>query len=751
MNKCCLNIGNVLFVLLLIGGHAVNASAADHTNIAKHPLSTIAGAQSQKTASVATIAESHPVKLSLADMGVQNPIRLIGADVASSTLGFSFHTNDVINSVRLKLKYSYSPTLNTETSFLKIILNEQEVRSIPLSKDGARNSLNEIEIDPLLLSEWNKLSFRFVSHVEKPFCDDPRNPQLWVSINNTDTLIEANAATLPVINDLSLFPVPFFDKHDIRDLTLPFVFASKPSWAALKSAGILASWFGAQVDWRKIHFPSYLNDLPERDAILFATTQDHIDGIELPPVNEGVATVMMINSPHHPSSHILLIVGKDEAGLIQATQALALGKVTLSGERQSIQATVLPKRAPNDAPNWLQTTKNIRIGDIVPADKLQAKGLFVTPFDMVLNLPPDIYRAESVPIPFEFKFKSSNNSRYLVRLDVYFNGNEFQHETFSTPKDSLPMVDHRVQINIPTKNLTGRDSITVKFTFTDKSHEICNTAVVLDEIKVDPGSTLDLSKTPRYFEMPDISYLAYSGYPFSKYADLSETVALLPGEPDKYEIESMLALLGHIGNKTGYPATALSLASIQEVKKYGDKDMLVLGSASRLRTLLTEWGGALPVDPTTASLHFPQIGGNFIQRLSRWPDMSVRLKSAAGSQSMILMGIESPLKSNRSAILLTAQNSSSIPAEVGVLNTFQEAKGFAGDVVAISESALYDRATAFQTTPKYSLGELTPAVFVNEIIHHNPWVALILALLMAFIFALLTYRKLKQLSQEKLR
>jgi hypothetical protein len=746
MNKFYLNIGKLLGALMLIAGSAAFATVPEHASAAK-PSAKI---QSSKHTTVIP-TEKTLVKLTLADMGEQTPIRLVGADVASSTLGFSFHTNDVVNIVRLKLKYSYSPTLNSETSFLKINLNNQEIRSIPLLKSGARESLNEIEIDPLLLNEWNKLSFHFVSHVDKPFCDDPRNPQLWLSISNKDTFVEADAVTLPVINDLSLFPVPFFDKHDIRDLTLPFIFAQKPSWATLQSAGVMASWFGTQVEWRKVRFPTHLNNLPDHDAILLATSQEHIDGIGLPSVDEGVATIMMVNNPLHPSAHILLIVGKDGEALIQAARTLTQGKVALTGARQSIYASPLNKRTANDAPNWLQGTKTIRIGDFVPADKLQAKGLFVTPYDMVLNLPPDIYRSESAPIPFDFKFKSSNNSRYLVRLEVYFNGKAFQHQTFDVPKDSSPMVEHRISINIPTKEFTGRDSIRVKFIFTDKTHDICNTAFVTDEIKVDPGSTLDISNIPRYFQMPDISYLAYSGYPFSKFADLSETVALLPNDPDQHEIESMLMLLGHIGNKTGYPATAFSLGSIQDVKKYNEKDILILGAVDHLRTLTSSWAGDLPADPEALTINFPHPSNDYFQRIYRWPDMSARLKAISGKQGMLLMGLQSPLQSGRTAVLFTAKTSSSIPDAVSVLNTFQEAKGFVGDVVSISENAKYDRATAFQTLPKYAIGVLTIPVFLNEIVHHNPWVALVFALLMAFIFALFSYRKLKQVSQEKLR
>lgn len=723
--------------MLICGQFAVAAEASK--NLPAQARKSVAGTSGQR----------NKLNIKLIDLGVQGPIRLKGADDRAS-VGFSFHTTDIVERLRVKLNYSYSPGLEAETSSLTVTLNNREIGTFSLPRNTATRATQELDIDPILLQEWNQLAFHFVSHVAKPLCDDPRSTLLWIQFDNKETQIEAITSTLPVTNDLSIFPVPFFDKHDTRNLKLPFVFGAKPSFAALKSAGILASWFGSKAEWRQLDFPGHLNDIPKQDAILLATAQEHIDGIELPAVKDGVATIMMIDNPRNPQTHLLLIVGKDDEGLVEATQALTSGAISFAGKSVSVQAFSPPKRELNDSPNWLQQDKIIRVKDVVPQERLVSNSYFVSPYEMVLRLPPNLYRAESLLFPFDVKFKSSNNTRYLAQYEAYINGIKFQHGSFSKPEVSDPMVDGSIRLNIPTKNLTTRDTFTVKFIFADKTHEICTTATDRDEIRIDPDSTIDLTKIPKYYKLPDISYLAYAGFPYSKFADLSETVVLMPNEPDQYEIKSMLTLLGHIGNQTAYPATSVSIAPVNEVDKYADKDILVIGSTEHLSGILDSWKRHLPVNLLTGEISFPHFGSNFTQRFARWTDLSARFGTLSGDKKMVLVGIESPLEAKRSAILLTAKESSSLPEITSTLSSFQEAKGFAGDVVAISENKAQDRATAFQSGTQFATGEITFRLFLNEIVHHNPWVAFLMTFLMAFFFALLAYRKMMRLSKKRL-
>jgi len=696
------------------------------------------------------IDDKNKVAFSLQALGVKNPIRLVGADVNAS-VDFSFNTVRIVQRLRLKLHYSYSPLLNPESSYLKVSLNGKEVNSFPLSKEAANDAKVVLEIDPVLLQEWNHLNLEFVSHLDQPFCDNPRSKKLWLQVDNVETLIEANAATLPVAKDLSLLPLQIFDKHDMHDMSIPFVFASQPAWEKLKSAGIMASWLGSMADWRTVHFPSHINAIPNHNAIVLATVGENISGVTLPEVTNGLGVVKIIANPRNPEAYLLLVVGKDNKALVEVAKALVLTKKLPVGELWNVKSVNSSKRLPFDAPAWLPVDQTIRLDAIVRPEALQAKGLFVRPYEMVLHLPPDLHRSPATTVPFNFLFASSNNDRYLRRIDAYINGHAFQFERFDKPEERLNgLLKGKVRLDIPTRRLTGKDTITVQFTFVDKELKSCDTVFVKDEVRIDPGSTIDLAGLPQYVELPDLSYLAYTGYPYSKVADLSETAVLLPDMPDHFEIDSMLTLLGHIGNKTGYPATAVTVESIRNADKFANKDMLIIGSIARVRPLLDSWKSHLQVNLLSDSQPFPQIGNGFFNRLRHWTEQSVLFNKLKGEPSMVLLGFESPLKSKRSVVMFTAKDTTSLVKEVSLLNTLDKAKDFNGDVVVIADEGTYDTLFSFNWARKYSNGKLSVLDWFRDNKAHNPWLAALVAIVMTLLFASLAYHKFRNKADRKL-
>lgn len=716
-------------------------------------LAPVSGAMAQANPAVERAEsgrDAQRVHLSLKDMGLKQPLRLVGADT-QSTIDFSFHTVDVVDHLRLKLHYSYSPTLNAESSRLKVAVNGNEIGILQLPKSDAKVALAVLEIDPIYLQEWNHLSFQFLAHQIKPLCDDPRSQSDWIQIDIDDSYLEGDAKQLSLINDLTIFPAPFFDQHDARDISLPMVFTAQPSWAALKAGGILASWFGSLADYRKVRFPSYLDSIPDGNAIVLATQDDKITGIELPRVSAGVANVSMINNPNNPATKLLLVVGRDEQGLIAAAQALALGQVPLMNAQQNVTSAVLTQRVPYDAPGWLQTEKRIRLGDLVEPEKLKAKALFLTEHEFVLRLPPNIYRSDADSIPFDLAFDSSNNSRYLSRIDAYFNGKSFQFATFPKPKAVGPnMLPDHVMLRIPTRELTGQDTIKVKFTFSEREVAFCNEKLEWDEIRIDPNSRIDLGGMTRYMELPDLSYLAYTGYPFSKLADLSESVVLLPETPDAGEVASMLTMLGHIGHKTRYPAVAVSIASLADADKFSGKDILLVGATEKLRNVLGKWSGAVPVDLYSEHQPFPYLGSRYLSRWWNWAEEAARLNRAKGQQGMIFAGFESPLQPARSVVILTAAHSDHLLEAASALNTFRYAKDFAGDVVVIGETDMDGRAVAFHQARRFAVGDLPLKDWLKNFMNNNPWLAVLLVMLAALFFGSMMHLKMRQTAQERI-
>ncbi|TRH72019.1 cellulose synthase regulator BcsB, partial [Salmonella enterica subsp. enterica serovar Mbandaka] len=129
---------------------------------------------------------------------------------------------------------------------------------------------------------------------------------------------------LAVNNDLSHFPVPFFDPRDNRPVTLPIVFADMPDLAQQQAASIVASWFGSRAGWRGQRFPVLYNHLPDRNAIVFATNDRRPDFLrDHPAVNAPV--IEMMSHPDNPYVKLLVVFGRDDKDLLQAAKGIAQG------------------------------------------------------------------------------------------------------------------------------------------------------------------------------------------------------------------------------------------------------------------------------------------------------------------------------------------------------------------------------------------------------------------------------------------
>ena len=100
-------------------------------------------------------------------------------------------------------------------------------------------------------------------------------------------------------NDLSHFPVPFFDPRDNRTNTLPMVFAGAPDVELQQASAIVASWFGSRSGWRGQNFPVLYNQLPDRNAIVFATNDKRPDFLRDHPAVKA-PVIEMINHPQNP-------------------------------------------------------------------------------------------------------------------------------------------------------------------------------------------------------------------------------------------------------------------------------------------------------------------------------------------------------------------------------------------------------------------------------------------------------------------
>lgn len=711
--------------------------------------------------SASTGPEVRKEVLSLKSLGLSKPIKLLG-DEANASIDFSFHTLDIVKKLHLQLKYDYSSKLDPKTSKLTVLVNGKAVGEFPLDAEGASGSFRTIEVDPTLLSEWNHLSFHVASHLKDDPCDDPRSIEKWVRVYHRFSEINAEVFSLPLTNDLALFPMPFFDKHETQPAKIPFVFSSKPSDKTIKSAGVLASWFGSLAAWRGTNFTTKLGAIPSYDAIVLATVDEHIDGIDLPTGFDGYAQISMIDNPVNSlNSRLLLIVGKTDKDLADAVNALVLGKLTLEGSKVDVVSREpVPQRALNDAPNWLPTNKKVLIGDLLPADQLKSKGVFVSPLQMNVRLPFNLFSTEEQTIPVTLKLQASNGNRKLVRIDALLNGDKFDSIPIKTT-EVQGMVAVQTVFSVPAAKMTGKDNLTFNFIFTQTGEAQCAVdGIVYDEVRVDPTSSLDVSALPQYVELPNLSYMAYTGYPFSSRADLSGTVVLVPDQFGEKEISSLLTVIGHIGEKTGYPATGLAVSSVRDAAQFSDRDVLVVGTTAHLDALLQEWKYRIPVNPRGYLQPFPwpvnlfgswqlftEDGKGYSDRLGAWANVSLDLRERAHTPA-IVAAFESPLQKKRSVVLLTAGTEDDLRDAAQMLATFDRANNFSGDVSLVDVQK--ETVKSYRVAPTYSIGYMSLKERFQRLALHNPWVSFLLIFLLVMLAPEVLFNRLKSRADARL-
>ncbi|MEQ4532624.1 MAG: cellulose biosynthesis cyclic di-GMP-binding regulatory protein BcsB, partial [Mixta sp.] len=322
---------------------------------------------------------------------------------------FGVRSDELVTQAVLHLNYRPSPALLPTMSHLKVYLNEELAGLVTITPEqlGKENQAT-VNIDPRFITDFNRVRFELVGHYTN-ICENPANSSIWVDIGK-ESKLDLTLQKLPLKNDLSDFPEPFFDSRDNRPLQLPMVFASSPDLGEQHAAALLASWFGVQAQWRGQSFPVLYNQLPQQQhAVVFATNDRRPAFLQdYPPVDKP--TVEIISQPDNPYQKMLLVLGRNDADLLTAVKGIAQGDVLLRGQSSTIeQVKQLMARQPYDAPNWVRTDRETKFSELQQYEnQLQADGVQPYPISLTLNLPPDLYlvRARGIKMDLAYRYTS---------------------------------------------------------------------------------------------------------------------------------------------------------------------------------------------------------------------------------------------------------------------------------------------------------------------------------------------------------
>lgn len=696
--------------------------------------------------------------MSFQDLGIQKPIRLRGV-TGEITIPLSVRDDEIITKARLHLKFAYSPALIMPISHMNVLVNNELAATLRYSAENAGGTEAIIDIDPKLFVEYNQIGLQAIMSYTMD-CENPIGTGLWTIVSNRSTLeIEAEPLTLP--RDLNLLPKPFFDARDPRKLVLPFVFAGSPGLDELDAAGVLASWFGALADYRGASYPVFLNKLPMGNAVVFVSGNQAPAGLLLEPASG--ASLHLLANPRDPAGTLLVVRASSTDGLKMAARSLALGTQALSGAKAQVQefAELVPRK-PYDAPRWIPTDRPVRIGDITQPWQLESSGLYPDPIRIPFHAPPDLFtwRSKGMKLGLKYRYTPTIGSRSTLNVNI---NNEFVEaialsysgeEQAAEQRIKLPFISQYESVNeatvyVPDYKFSADNTLQFQYYFERKKEGACKDAV-LDNLRgaIDQDSTIDLSGFPHYTALPELSLFANGGFPFTKYADLSQTAVVLPETIGAEEAETYLTVMGRIGGATGYPAFRFKLGRAADVDSFADDDLIVLGAAGN-QPLLERWADQMPMAIVNGVTRLNVLGP--VERVrARWEgrdlaaaaDHAGRVVVEAGRSLGAIMSLESPLASERTVVVMTAGDSRRLAEVASLFTEPGKAQFVRGDLVLFNG----DQINNYLLGSQYNVGSLPLLTGLRWSFSRQPVLLVLMCALAALLLATVLYRVLRRMA-----
>ncbi|MEN4532688.1 cellulose biosynthesis cyclic di-GMP-binding regulatory protein BcsB [Pantoea agglomerans] len=751
---------NRWFAALLLGSATLSCAAAQEDAPAN--INGVTPVQSLPQDNSAPLRNS---QLSFAQLAPPPGSMTLRGTRTTGQIEFGVRSDEVVTRALLNLSFRPSPALLPTLSQLKIYLNDELVGLITLTPEQLGKEIQtQLSIDPRYIADFNRVRFELVGHYAN-VCENPANSAIWLDIGKQSG-IDLTLQKLPLKNDLSHFPEPFFDSRDTRPLTLPMVFSAQPDVTQQRAAAILASWFGSKTGWRGQRFPVLYNQLPQQQhAVVFATNDARPDFLkDLPPVTKP--TVEIVSQPDNPYEKMLLILGRNDEDLLTAVQGIAQGELLLRGDISTIDSVkLLSPRQAYDAPNWVRTDRRTTFAELTQYEnQLQSDGVQPNPVSLTLNLPPDLFlvRARGIDMDLSYRYTApfqSDGSRLAVNLN-----NQFIQDYPLPPKNTtgqqllhIPliqgMLDKSHELLIPALRLGVVNQLRFDFdyaniTISGNADGRCETVTpITHHVVVDDNSSIDFSGYRHYIEMPSLRAWANAGFPFSRYADLAQTLVLMPPKPDAEQVSTLLNTLGNMGAQTGYPALRVQLTDDWATAKKQDVDLLMIGVIPQ--DLQDDQRIPALVDATASWLKEP------VRQITPEVNPQSQREQAAESTTTIssrgplatVIGFQSPFYDQRSVVALLADGA---PRSWQLLNEAMGDSGkrgtMSGSTVVIRESGV----NSLRVGESYYVGHLPWWERLWSLLSVHPFWLALCALFVVVLFALMTWRLMRIITRRRL-
>lgn len=642
-------------------------------------------------------------KITLTNMGSPKGIEIYPGQ-KSAGISFTLPIDKVITSARLDLYVSMTEDMQGNTNHIDVKVNGQALGSLPVAKTEITNY--ELDIPAEYLAQENSLTLEMTD--EEFVCKIDYSGKQKILID-PESYLSVNGYNLELGSDLSLFPLPFFDKFNSAQTLINFVLPKNTSTDILYGPLMLASYFGTIADYRIVKFNVSSDTLPQDNSIVFAHPGQTVAGIDMPK-KEGI---YIKDHPYSRPYKNIFIVAKNKSAFIKAVYSLVNANLSTATDYLKIKDDKPELREAYDAPNWITSNKKVLLSSLLKNNQsLVTHGYTHGPLNLSFKAAPDLYQlyedSGDLYVAYEFPL-DKNIDENESGLNLLLSG-AFLDKLPVNKKGLLENIwrlsggdarEDKRHVQISPSMIYGDNNLELYFDLRLKPNTPCS--VISDpNVKsvIDESSYIDLSKTRHFARLPNLSYFVGASFPFTRYSDFSHTVVLLPDTPTAVELNTLMNMVARAGNSTG------SMVSYEQIvigsdlftkdpEFFEDKDLLVISNLSHKAYLSKLFdGSAFIFNGNELNIYdygLISFRGGFFRGLRRFLSGDFRAENLDANRyvrtSMAWRGFLSflsPFDSDRIAVVVTATDDEELDKLTDDLSNSKVNREVRGDITLIS-------------------------------------------------------------------
>ncbi|ESA32327.1 cellulose synthase [Leptolyngbya sp. Heron Island J] len=619
-----------------------------------------------------------------------------------SRLRFTRPRNWSVKSVKILLRYRHSGALYATRSNLNVIVNDNNVGSVPLNLKQGDTGTIIFDIPTRILKDYNELVIAGLQNNSPTCTQDPFDPSLWTEIL-PDSKLVFNYEAEPFQLDFNSYPYPLIDVLSLETNHIDYIVPTEQDQTWLTSLARLQTSLGRIADYRPLEtdLVKNLDDVADGNRVVVVgtpTEQPILANLDLPltlkndrwldnkqTLISSDTGILMWTVLEDKQSPVLVATGNGPTAVTKAVQFLTqsqdrkigAGQVVLVNDVEEIESPDI-----RDWPRYLPLNDNFELGDLT--------GFNNEPFDDVA------IRGAHAP-PFEFDFKALPDDRFLPgntmtlrytygpQVNPLTSLVEVQLDGITVAGERLDSVDGQrratLKVELPEQHITPQSRLKVYLRFDPRERRSCS-RVTDHQLwgTIHSDSTFNLNRQ-QVAKLPDLNLLK-AGYPFASPQDLSRTAIVVPDQPDLNELAVMLEFSERLGRLSRseavqvevYPVSQLTpeIQESQHLVAIGLRSQFPLVEALEAAEFNLKDGGRQWGDSEVRTL--PDSEGVLQQQLSPWNESRVLLTMTAQNdvglqQLRDLLGLDSLFfQLQGDTALISANNETPSPYDENAYN-----------------------------------------------------------------------------------